>query len=73
MGECGCGKTALLNYLCAWLGIDLEVLDVHGGTTEKDLEDAFLRAESKAKAGRPNFLFLDEMNGKKCTRKERER
>jgi hypothetical protein len=62
MGECGCGKTALLNYLCAWLGIDLEILDVHGGTTERDLEEAFARAEKKACNGKQNFLFLDEMN-----------
>ena len=52
MGECGCGKTVLLRYLCAWLTVDLEILDVHGGTTEADILDAFRRAERRAGKGR---------------------
>ena len=52
MGECGCGKTMLLRYLCAWLTVDLEILDVHGGTTEADILDAFRRAERRAGKGR---------------------
>jgi len=50
MGECGCGKTALLSYMCAWLNLDLEVLDCHGGTSERDIELAFARTEAKALA-----------------------
>ena len=46
MGECGCGKTMLLRYLCAWLDVPLRILDVHGGTTEADI----LRAVSDAEA-----------------------
>jgi len=37
MGECGCGKTYLISYLCAWLRVKLVTLDVHGGTTEQDI------------------------------------
>lgn len=83
MGECGCGKTALLSYMCAWLNLDLEVLDCHGGTSERDIELAFARTEAKALAlsstrapnssdssggsGGVAFLFLDEMNACKHT------
>ena len=34
MGECGCGKTELVRYLCAWSKLPLLTLNVHGGTTE---------------------------------------
>jgi len=46
MGECGCGKTYLIKYLCAWLGVPCVVLDVHGGTTQRDIEQALERAEA---------------------------
>ena len=39
-----CGKTALLNYLCAWLEVDFLVLNVHGGTTQQDILDIFEKA-----------------------------
>jgi len=42
MGECGCGKTELVRYLCAWLGVKLLVLNVHGGTTEEDVLGVFV-------------------------------
>ena len=63
MGECGCGKTALLKYLCAWLGVDLSVLDVHGGTTPEDIVEIFIQAEELRKSsGQPAYVFLDEVN-----------
>ena len=31
MGECGCGKTALLGFFCAWLDVPLVTRDLHGG------------------------------------------
>ena len=34
MGECGCGKTMLLSYFCAWLGVRLLILDVHGPSSK---------------------------------------
>ena len=37
LGEAGIGKTHVLNYLTAWLGVQLLVLDVHGGTSEGDI------------------------------------
>ena len=63
MGECGCGKTALLNYLCTWLGVDLLVLDVHGGTTPEDIIEIFATAEkNRLVAKKPQYIFLDEVN-----------
>eukprot|EP00392_Amoebophrya_sp_AT5.2_P009963 g9994.t1 len=46
LGECGCGKTHMLRYLCAWLGVGLVVEDVHGGTTENDIASAVRRADA---------------------------
>ena len=42
--EIRCGKTALLNYLSVWLGIDFLVLNVHGGTTQEDITSIFDKA-----------------------------
>ena len=62
-GECGCGKTFLITYLCAWLGIELVTLDVHGGTTEAEIVACFERAEAMLRGGtREVFVFLDECN-----------
>jgi hypothetical protein len=44
LGECGCGKTMLLSFLCQWLNIKLLCLDVHGGTTEQDIIGIFDQA-----------------------------
>ena len=46
LGECGCGKTMLIRYLCAWMGIKLFILDVNGGTTEDDIINIFLTAST---------------------------
>ena len=63
MGECGCGKTALLNYLCSWLGVELMVLDVHGGTTPREITEIFEAAERKRDLHKkPIYVFLDEVN-----------
>eukprot|EP01052_Picozoa_sp_SAG31_P009053 SAG31_NODE_468_length_15250_cov_5.304138_7_plen_195_part_00 len=62
-GECGCGKTYLINYVCAWLGVDLITLDVHGGTTESDILKTFAAAEMKLTetAAEQVIVFLDEV------------
>ena len=58
----------LLRYLCAWLGLRLLTLDVHGGTTEEDIIDIFQQATNELEANRvsggPNsiYVFLDEVN-----------
>ena len=42
MGECGCGKTELIKFLCAFLGVRLLVLNCHGGS-EADVRSRRLR------------------------------
>ena len=65
MGECGCGKTYLITYVCAWLRVHLLTLDVHGGTTEADILGIFQRGldllEEKGD-GAEVYIFLDEVN-----------
>ena len=46
MGECGCGKTETIRYMCAWLKVKLLILDVHGGTTEADLVGIFTQVRT---------------------------
>ena len=46
-----CGKTALLNYLCAWLEVDFLVLNVHGGTTQQDILNIFEKATKMVGGG----------------------
>jgi hypothetical protein len=61
-GECGCGKTYLISFICAWLGSPLLNLDVHGGTTEEDIVDTFERARQMVRDVDECFVFLDECN-----------
>ena len=60
LGECGCGKTMLLNFLCQWLQVPLLTLDVHGGTSEDDILALFDRALHYDNT--TVYVFLDEVN-----------
>lgn len=64
MGECGCGKTMLISFLCKWLGVLLLSLDVHGGTVEADICKIFSDAKQALDRGLTStvFVFLDEVN-----------
>jgi MoxR-like ATPase len=65
LGECGCGKTMLISFLCKWLGVTLLTLDVHGGTQEHEVVAVFDKAQSVldfSRAGATVFVFLDEVN-----------
>jgi hypothetical protein len=64
LGECGCGKTMLIKYLCKWLGVTLLTLDVHGGTTEADILKIFKNANGLISKGKTKqvYVFLDEVN-----------
>ena len=59
MGECGCGKTALLRYVTNYLDIPLISLDIHGGTTAADITAKIDEAEAQ---GTKAWVFLDEIN-----------
>ena len=63
--ECGCGKTALLSFLCSWLQVELIALDVHGGTTEEDILGVFESAREilhDTPSMSTVYVFLDEIN-----------
>jgi ATPase family associated with various cellular activities (AAA) len=68
MGECGCGKTMLVRFLCAWLHVAFFVLDINGGTSAEDIVEVFARAEAvRCPQERQDtrdrvFVFLDEIN-----------
>lgn len=79
MGECGCGKTELVRYMClsaldskalskglvlrgAWMKLPLLTLNVHGGTTEQDIDEVFREAMSMAAEAEGLVVFLDEIN-----------
>jgi hypothetical protein len=69
MGETGCGKTSLVNYLAQVVGIPFRCLNVHAGTTAAAIEQFVAEAEeelrrdasAKAVPGRV-WLFFDEIN-----------
>lgn len=58
MGECGCGKTELVRYLCAWMRLPLLTLNVHGGTTEDDMDQATSEIVGRGKGG--SYMFIRE-------------
>eukprot|EP01050_Picozoa_sp_SAG11_P002661 SAG11_NODE_137_length_15114_cov_2.297303_5_plen_284_part_00 len=64
LGECGCGKTYLISYLCQWIEADLLVLDVNGGTSVSDIEKIFAEAAAtfNKDASKDVYVFLDEVN-----------
>ncbi|XP_070562420.1 E3 ubiquitin-protein ligase rnf213-alpha-like [Ptychodera flava] len=71
MGDTGCGKTRLVQFLCRMMAGRVEannfiVLKVHGGTTFADIETSVQEAEEIAKQNEANdvdtVLFFDEAN-----------
>ena len=69
MGETGCGKTALVEYICDMLRFPLMKIDLHGGVTDADVTKFFRKCMEKAKMLRPDeylIAFLDEINAANC-------
>ena len=74
MGETGCGKTRLIEYLCLLIGRgktvqNKKIVKVHGGVTVDDIVHNVEEAEALAKKNTRNFgrdfytvLFFDEAN-----------
>eukprot|EP00397_Hematodinium_sp_SG-2012_P000011 GEMP01000011.1.p1 GENE.GEMP01000011.1~~GEMP01000011.1.p1 ORF type:complete len:5020 (+),score=1237.73 GEMP01000011.1:156-15215(+) len=65
MGETGCGKTALVQFIVETLEFPMHVIDVHGGITDAQVID-FIRNCIKVAAhlsdGQYLVAFLDEIN-----------
>lgn len=71
MGETGCGKTRLVQFLCEMLksgkqGDNMIVVRVHGGTTSetiyKKVKDAIEKAKENEAQDMDTVLFFDEAN-----------
>ena len=65
MGECGCGKSSLINQLCAILHIPLKTLNIHGGMSDEDIMIWMADAIYEARSLPENDImiaFLDEIN-----------
>ncbi|CAF4035636.1 unnamed protein product, partial [Rotaria sordida] len=67
MGETGCGKTALINFLChKILDDELYIFHIHAGITNRDITDTLeyqiVRADQLAKIGKQLWIFFDEFN-----------
>lgn len=63
MAETGIGKTALINFMVEkMLGCTLYQLDVHAGTTHKDVVEFVGQAIAEFKRGTQVYLFFDEFN-----------
>ena len=63
MGETGCGKTSLIEFMCDMLDIELVKADVHGGFTESDVVRHANQAIEAAVANPAKnvWLFYDEV------------
>ena len=69
MGETGCGKTRLIQFMCSLQtgATNMLILKVHGGTTERDVIRKVFEAEKLARHNFHNhnidtILFFDEAN-----------
>lgn len=67
-GETGCGKTALIKYMCGFLQVPLHILNVHGGITSDDIITwmAAPIAEARSQPGQEVYVFFDEINTCNC-------
>ena len=68
MGETGCGKTRLIQFMCALQALqtgakNMLILKVHGGTTEKDVMDKVMEAEALAVENSLSAtVYMDDAN-----------
>lgn len=66
MGETGCGKTALVNFLARALDFRLRTLNIHGGITDEAIMK-FLDEAIEGREGNQGVLvFFDEINAANC-------
>ncbi|CAG2190397.1 RNF213 [Mytilus edulis] len=64
MGETGCGKTSLIQYLSKMCGIELNIFSIHAGTSEDEIYSRIWYTSQKALSNlnKISWLFLDEIN-----------
>ena len=70
MGETGCGKTVLVNFLSQTLEIPLLTLDVDGGKTDEDVIEFMDRVvqtyDEQSEDGNGVLVFFDDINVANC-------
>eukprot|EP01083_Nonionella_stella_P289832 986303_1 len=63
MGETGCGKTFLVQYLAKAANIDIQQVNIHGGYTVNLIREEMLKWVDKARQSNDDlWIFLDEIN-----------
>ena len=63
MGETGCGKTSLVEYLARTCQIPFSIYNFHAGRTEEEVKDFIENENNEArKATGQRWVFLDEIN-----------
>jgi replication-associated recombination protein RarA len=63
MGETGIGKTALINLMANIMEAEYDILNIHAGITERDIEEFITPWLDKMyKTNRKILLFFDEAN-----------
>ncbi|XP_046855114.1 E3 ubiquitin-protein ligase RNF213-like isoform X2 [Xenia sp. Carnegie-2017] len=63
MGETGCGKTSLVQYLASTCGIPFSIYNFHAGRTDDEIRKFVEKESDKAQsATSQRWIFLDEIN-----------
>jgi len=62
MGETGCGKTSLIKFLSHAAQVSFYSLNIHAGTTQKQISDFVKKVEKEAAQGQQVWAFFDEIN-----------
>ncbi len=63
MGETGCGKTSLVEYLANTCGVQFYILNFHAGISEEEIVTFINKKESHAMDSKEQmWIFLDEIN-----------
>ncbi|XP_046854892.1 uncharacterized protein LOC124447906 [Xenia sp. Carnegie-2017] len=63
MGETGCGKTSLVQYLASTCGIPFSIYNFHAGRTDDEIREFVEKESDKAQSATgQRWIFLDEIN-----------
>eukprot|EP01119_Soliformovum_irregulare_P009249 TRINITY_DN2247_c0_g1_i2.p1 TRINITY_DN2247_c0_g1~~TRINITY_DN2247_c0_g1_i2.p1 ORF type:complete len:1952 (+),score=519.45 TRINITY_DN2247_c0_g1_i2:40-5856(+) len=67
MGHAGCGKSALIGFLCRLINIEFRPMNIHGGITEQDIVQFMEKVFQESSASSKQFwIFFDEVNTCDC-------
>lgn len=66
MGETGCGKTRLIQFMCDIQKISLGKKEVHGGVTAQEIKEHLTKVIKDTPNNRRAYIFFDEINTANC-------